>query len=113
MRRLLAFLPLALLCSLPACRTTTGGVGSASAPLTAGSYKVLGGRVEGRSTIVHILGFIPISASNTTDAALGKAVAKGGGDALISVTADTWSSFYILWSETTTEVSGIPVTTKR
>ena len=95
----------AVLC-LTGCVTQTGGVGSSSKPLGNQSYEVLG-EVEGTDSRIAILGILPITGANTTKEALEDAMAQiPGTEAIIEVTADTHSEYWILWSNTRTVIRG-------
>mgnify|MGYP000137800185 CR=1 FL=1 len=100
---------LALSTTLFACAHTTGGVASSSIPLEAGSYHELG-KVTGSNCTYKLLGLIPITSGNETNSALEDALTDyPGTTALVQITADTYSQYWILWSNTCTQIKAIAV----
>lgn len=87
------------------CLRVPAGVAPSNTPLEARSYNVIGDAF-GRSTHVSLFGIIPISSSNHTAKAIEAAKNTSGGDALIDVTVESVSKYFILFSTYTTEVRG-------
>ena len=92
-----------------ACAHHTGGVAASTIPLAPGGYTVLGNAL-GRDCVFHLFGLIPLTGGNTTHEAVRRALARSpGADALINVSADTYSQWWIVLTNTCTEVRGIAV----
>ncbi len=101
-----------LIWGLSGCSHYSGGIAASSTPLTVGGYEKLG-EVEGSDCVYSLLGMIPLSSGNETKKAVQDAISEiEGADALINVTSDTYSQFYILYSRTCTQVQGIAVRTR-
>ena len=93
MRKLVLLIVLVTLaCAATGCLTQGSAIAASSRPLNPDSYTVLGSR--GRSaTWTFVLFGIPFTQASTATA-LDEAVAMGGGDALVQVTAD--NRYYFL-----------------
>lgn len=87
------------------CLRVPAGVAPSNTPLEARSYNVIGDAF-GRATHVSLFGIIPISSPNHTASAIEAAKNTSGGDALIDVTVESVSKYFILFSTYTTEVRG-------
>jgi hypothetical protein len=90
---------------LTGCAHLPGGIAPSTTPINNRAYDVLGD-VKGTDSRTLLLGILPISGPNTIQGAIDKAKAKMGADALIDVTAEAYSSWWILWANTTTVVRG-------
>src|SRR5262245_40391692 len=100
--RLIKVLGVALFAA--ACTHTPGGIAPSTIPLEPGGYTVIKSHVEGSDCQVNLLGLLPLSDGNTTDEAIADALKDApGATALVNVTADAYSQFWILWSNTCTE----------
>ncbi len=98
-----------LLLGLSGCTHYSGGIAASTTPLTMGSYQTLG-EVEGNDCVYSLLGMIPLSSGNETRKAIEDAISqKEGATALIEVTSDTYSQFYLLYGRTCTQVYGTAV----
>jgi len=94
------------------CSHQSGGIAASTSPLNPDSYYSLG-KVEGKDCSYHLLGLIPLSDGNETKDALEDALHMlPNTKALTQVTSDTYSQYWILWSNTCTQVFGTAVTTK-
>lgn len=103
------FITLALSSTLIGCAHTSGGIASSTIPLEAGSYRILG-EVKGGDCQYKILGIIPVSGGNETHSALEDALSEiPDTTALIQVSSDTYSQYWILWSNHCTQVYGTAV----
>ncbi len=103
------FITFTLLVGLSGCAHYAGGIAASTIPLTPGSYQTLG-QVEGNDCVYSLLGMIPLSSGNETRKAIEDAISqKEGATALIEVTSDTYSQFYILYGRTCTQVYGTAV----
>jgi hypothetical protein len=88
------------------CAHQAGGVASSTIPLDPGGYTVIGD-AAGKDCVYRLLGIIPLSNGNETKEAVADAIASvEGADALIGVTADTYSQHFIIISRGCTQVYG-------
>jgi hypothetical protein len=91
------------------CTRSPGGVAASNIPVPANGYVTIG-PVAASDCKVKLLGLIPISGSNYLHGAMKKALRKeSNADALIDITVDRVSKYFILWSQTCTEVRGMAV----
>ena len=90
------------------CTRMPGGIAASNIPLSPGGYTPLS-HVGASDCKINLFGIIPISGANYTQDALEKAIGKSGGNALINITVESVSAYYILWSQTCTEVRGTAV----
>ena len=104
----LVMLSLALAVLAVGCTRMPGGVAASNVPLAPGGYTVLD-RVYASDCKVNLLGIIPVSGSNRLHEAMSKAKRKANADALIDITVERASKFFILWSQTCTEVRATAV----
>jgi hypothetical protein len=105
-RLILVTLSLVLFCA--GCVRAPGGVAASNIPLAPGSYTPIG-TVFASDCKVNLLGFIPVSGGNNLYQALDKAKRKRGAGALIEITVDYVSKYFILWSQACTEVRATAV----
>lgn len=105
-RTLMLSLCLALFCT--GCVRTPGGVAPSNIPLAPGGYTTIG-EVSASDCKVNLLGIIPISGGNDLYQALDKAKQKRGADALVEITVDLDSKWFILWSQSCTTVHATAV----
>lgn len=104
--RLTGLLCLALFAT--GCMHTPGGIAPSNVPMEGRSYRVLGDTAATDSS-VWLLGLIPITGSNTTEAALREAMRKHDADALINITIEAYTQWWILFVRHVTEVRGSAV----
>jgi len=90
---------------LAGCAHMPGGIAPSTTPINNRQYVELGD-VSASDSKVMLLGLIPISGSNDIQDAIDKAKQKVGADALIDVTVEGYGQWWILWSNTTTKVTG-------
>lgn len=89
MRKLFAFASACLTISLLAgCAAMPVSTAPSTKPLNQNGYTTLG-KAKGRAVGIYILGIIPISEPYPARISVDRAVASGGGDALIDLTTDT------------------------
>ncbi len=94
------------------CVHSTGGVAPSNIPLAPGSYQEFS-VVGGKDCVYYLFGVIPLSGGNETRTALNRALlSRPGTMALVNVTADTYSQFFIVFSRTCTQVYGTAVRMK-
>ena len=74
-----------------------------------GTYRVLGD-AHGRDCVFHLFGLIPLMGGNTTHEAVSHAIARSpGANALINITADTYWQWWIVVTNTCTEIHATAV----
>jgi hypothetical protein len=87
----------ALLMMLTGCMHYPGGIAPSTIPLAPGGYTVVQEQVTGRDCLVAILGIIPVTSGNKTANAVRSALSRApGATALVNVTSDAYSQFWIL-----------------
>lgn len=96
------------MCTLAGCATVPGGVAPSSTPLEGRSYVILG-RTAATDSRICLFGIIPVSRHNSLRDAIDSAARRVGGDALIDVTAEGYTQYYILFSRDVTRVEGIGI----
>jgi len=102
---------LALCLAASGCVRIPGGVAPSNIPLSQGGYTVLGPAVA-QDCKINLLGLIPISGGNHVADAIKRAQAEvPGSNALVNITVDRVTKYFILWSQTCTEVRALAVTT--
>ncbi|MDC9728545.1 MAG: hypothetical protein PSN04_04345 [Methyloprofundus sp.] len=102
-------LSLIVLSFLTACAHIPGGVSASNIPLAPNSYTILE-EVEGNDCYYSLLGLIPLTDGNESKDALEDALIQvPETDALIQITADSYFQYWILWSNTCTQVRGTAV----
>jgi hypothetical protein len=96
---------------LAGCQHNPGGIAPSTIPLDPGGYTVVKTGVLGSDCQVSLLGIVPITDGNQTHQAIADALAQApGATALVDVTSDAYSAWFVLWSQTCTEVRGTAVT---
>ena len=90
---------------LAGCATTPGGVAASNTPLEGKQYTVLG-PTAGKDRLVRLFMVLPVSGSNSLRAALDEAIRRKGGDALINITVESYSHYWLLFSTHATKVEG-------
>ena len=92
------------------CIHVPGGIAPSTIPLEPDGYTVVAESVEGSDCLVAILGLIPVSGGNRTENAIRDAILSApSATALINVTSDAYTAYWILWSQTCTVVRGTAV----
>lgn len=110
MYRALNLVLIASCAALIGCVRIPGGIAPSNIPLEPNSYTVLG-PVAHSSCKIDLFGIFPISGGNRIANALKGALRKRKNtDALINISVDRDSKWFILWSQTCTEVRGEAVT---
>ena len=90
---------------LTGCAMMPGGVAASSTPINGRRYVRLG-RAANTDSRVYLFGLIPVSGANTTRDAIDAAVRARGGDAMINVTVESYSQWWILFTRFVTRVDG-------
>jgi len=85
------------------CASMPGGIAPSNTPLHAKSYTVIGptAAVDRRFAL---FGIIPLSGGNSIRDAVEKAKSNVSADALIDITADSYTQFFIVLTRTVTRV---------
>ncbi|MEQ9504159.1 MAG: hypothetical protein RIT81_45310 [Deltaproteobacteria bacterium] len=106
MKRLL--LPV-LLALAPGCIHQAVAIAPSSEPLAPGSYEKIG-RVSGQDCLWKLFGLIPVTTGNTLGGAMSDAIAeRPNTDALVQVTADAFTQYWVVISRECTQVDGVAV----
>jgi hypothetical protein len=91
------------------CARSPGGISASNMPLAPGGYTALG-RVSADDCLIYLFGVLPISGSNYIEDAELKAIRKiPGAVALVDISVDRVSKFFILWGQVCTEVHATAV----
>jgi hypothetical protein len=92
------------------CMHYPGGIAPSTIPLAPGGYTVVKDGVHGSDCLIQLLMLVPISSGNKTANAIADALKSApGATALVNVTSDAYTQYWILWSNTCTEVRGSAV----
>lgn len=90
------------------CAHTPGGIAASTVPIDGRDYMVLG-PAKATSTAVYLFNFLPVSGSSSLRDAKNAAIRNKGADALIDVTAEAYSQFWIIFSKNTIMVEGTAI----
>jgi len=90
---------------LSGCVMMPGGVAASSTPINGRDYVELG-RASETDSRVYLLWFLPVTGANTIRDAINEAVDSRNGDALINVTVESYSQWWVLFSRHVTRVEG-------
>lgn len=91
------------------CTRYPGGVAPSNIPLSQDGYTPLG-RVKASDCKVNLLGILPVSGGNHVSDAMRKALGKmGGAQALVDISIDRSTKYFILWTQVCTEVRATAV----
>ena len=102
---------LAAVLLLSGCTHYPGGIAPSTIPLAPGGYSVVKENVKGSDCLVALFGILPVSGGNKTPNAIADAIRSApGATALVNVSSDAYSQYWILWSNTCTVVYGTAVT---
>lgn len=108
----LAICVLAMCFTTIGCFRSPGGVAASNIPLSQDGYRVLG-PVKASDCKYNLLGIIPISGGNQTADAIAEALGdRPGADAMVDITVEGVSKYFILWSQQCTDVRGLAVSIK-
>lgn len=105
-RHLSQLLMLALiLTSVVGCIHSPGGLAPSTIPLEGRRYRVIGD-VTQTDNAIRVLGLIPVTGSNTTQGAIDDALGEKHADALLGVTVEFYTQWWILFTRHATMVHG-------
>ena len=102
---------LAMLCvlTLVSCVRYPGGIAPSNLPIGPNGYDVLG-PTAASDCKVNLFMILPVSGGNQVADAIGGALAKHPtADALVGITVDRSSKYFILWSQVCTDVRATAV----
>lgn len=107
MRIKVVFLIIAIF-NIISCAHAPGGISDSTEPLHNKVYEELG-KTEATDSRVSLFGVIPLSNSNSIQKAIDTAKGKIGADALIKVTVESYSQWWILFSNDSIVVRGVGI----
>ncbi|MDD2236902.1 MAG: hypothetical protein PHP44_11205 [Kiritimatiellae bacterium] len=87
------------------CAMMPGGVAPSNIPIEGRRYTNLGRTAKSDSRF-YLLGIIPLSGANTTRDAIDAAIRSKRGDALINITVESYSQWWIILTRIVTRVDG-------
>ena len=87
------------------CATSPGGIAASTTPLEGRKYRNMG-KSFGTDSRVYLLGFLPLTGENSIRDAIEESVDARNGDAMINVTVEFYSQWWILFTRFTTRVEG-------
>jgi len=99
------FVMVILFSLLGGCASMPGGVAASTTPINGRNYTNLGEVTTGDSSI-YLFGILPISDANDTRDAIDAAVRSRRGDAMINVTVDAYTQWWILFTRRVTKING-------
>jgi hypothetical protein len=104
-RILLAILVVSL---VGGCIYRPGGIAPSNIPLEGRSYRKVG-ETGSTDSSIWILGILPVTGSNTIRESLDAAMRKRSADALIDITVETYTQFWIVFARHVTAVRGTAI----
>ena len=91
--------------AITGCAHIPGGVAPSNIPIDGREYYVIG-HAKATDSVVRLLGIIPLSGSNSLSSAVQECIVSRGGDAMIGITAESYSQFWILFTRDIIMVEG-------
>jgi len=101
-------LPVIAISMLSACIYRPGGIAPSNIPLDGRSYRVVG-ETSSTDSAIRLFGIIPVSGSNSIREALDAAIRRRSADALIDITVENYTQFWILFTRSVTAVRGTAI----
>ena len=101
-------LPVIAISMLSACIYRPGGIAPSNIPLDGRSYRVVG-ETSSTDSAIRLFGIIPVSGSNSIREALDAAIRQRSADALIDITVENYTQFWILFTRSVTAVRGTAI----
>ena len=93
---------------LGGCIYRPGGIAPSNIPLEGRSYRLVG-ETSSTDSAIRLFGILPVSGSNSIRQALDAAMQKRSADALIDITVEGYTQFWILFSRHITAVRGTAI----
>ena len=93
---------------LSACIYRPGGIAPSNIPLEGRSYRIVG-ETASTDSAIRLFGILPVSGSNSIRQALDAAIRQRSADALIDITVEGYTQFWILFSRHITAVRGTAI----
>lgn len=90
---------------LAGCAHTPGGIAPSNIPIEGRKYRVVGS-ARATDSVVRLFGVIPVSGSNSIRGAMHDCIRSRKGDAMIEITSESYSQFWILFTRNTIVVQG-------
>jgi hypothetical protein len=106
--RWMAGLCLGVLVATTGCTHVPGGIAPSNIPIGTRKYREIG-RVSTTDSAVRLFGILPISGSNSIYAALRKCIEAKRADAMIEITVESYSQYWILFSRDIIKVEGTAI----
>ena len=101
-------LPVISIALLSACIYRPGGIAPSNIPLEGRSYHVVG-ETSSTDSAIRLFGILPVSGSNTIRESLDAAIRKRSADALIDITVEAYTQYWILFTRSVTAVRGTAI----
>jgi hypothetical protein len=101
-------LPVITISLLSACIYQPGGIAPSNIPLDGRSYRVVG-ETASTDSAIRLFMVLPVSGSNSTRQALDAAIRQRSADALIDITVEHYTQFWVLFSRHVTAVRGTAI----
>ena len=101
-------LSVCVLSLLSGCINSPGGIAPSNIPLEGRHYRVVGETASSSSSI-WLFGLLPVSSPNSIRAALDAAMRKRSADALIDITVERYTQYWILFVRHVTSVRGLAI----
>jgi hypothetical protein len=93
---------------LAGCAHMPGGIAPSTTPIEGREYRVVG-RAGATDSHILLFGILPIRGSNSIRDAVNAAIAKYGADALIDVTVESYSQFWLILTRNVIRVEGLAI----
>lgn len=101
-------LPVFVIALLSGCVNSPGGIAPSNIPLDGREYRAVGD-VATSSSSIWLFGFLPVSSPNSIRAAMDSAIRQRSADALINITVERYTQFWILFTRHVTSVRGTAI----
>jgi hypothetical protein len=101
-------LPIVVVPLLWGCIRSPGGVAPSNIPLEGRAYHTVG-ETGSTDSSIWVFGILPVTGSNTIRESLDAAMRKRSADALIDITVESYSQFWILFLRHVTYVRGTAI----
>ena len=101
-------LPVFVIALLSGCINSPGGIAPSNIPLEGRDYRPVG-EVATSSSCIRLFGFLPVSSPNSIRAATDAAMRQRSADALIYITVERYTQYWILFTRHVTSVRGTAI----